>query len=77
MNYQAAATGTRPMQKFRRIYVGQDGVMREGGIVQRPFLDGPLTDVALSLPNGTQQHVTGHFFGYDHLAGGYVLVPLP
>jgi hypothetical protein len=65
------------MQKFRRIYVGQDGVMREGGIVQRPFLEGPLTDVALSLPNGKKEHVTGHFFGYDHLAGGYVLVPLP
>ena len=77
VNYQAAMTGPRPMQKFRRIYIGQDGVMREGGIVQRPFLEGPLTDVALSLPNGTKQHVTGHFFAYDHLAGGYVLVPLP
>ena len=77
VNYQAGASGTVPMQSFRRIYVGQDGLMREGGTVKRPFLEGPLTDVELAMPNGKKQHVSGHFFPYDHLAGGYVLVPLP
>lgn len=75
VNYQSAETGAVPMKKFRRVYVGPDGAAREGGVVSRPFLDGPLTDVTLSLPNGQQQHVSGHYFPYDHLAGGYVLVP--
>ena len=76
VNYQASGTGPAPMQKFHRFYIGQDGTARDGGLVRRPFLEGPLSDVELSLAGGVKQHVSGHLFPYDHLAGGYVLVQL-
>ncbi|CAN5638444.1 hypothetical protein BH09MYX1_BH09MYX1_45790 [soil metagenome] len=61
---------------YRMIRVLPDGTTTIGDhfdVNQKLF--GEEKTVTITLKNGTQQTVTGNYYEYDHLPGGYVMVP--
>ncbi len=65
-----------PPQRYARWLIGADGTPRRMGTVlrNRPPEGKPMT-LTYTLSTGATRTVTGAFFPYDHLPGGYLLAP--
>ncbi|HEX7602789.1 MAG TPA: hypothetical protein VF316_14335 [Polyangiaceae bacterium] len=74
MYAQKDTVGSVAPERFRRIWIGADGAMRDGGIVLESAPGGALTAVNVRTSSGSKV-VTGFYYPLDHLPGGYVLVP--
>ena len=69
--------GTFTPQPYRFVTVESDGSLTWGSnITLRSQPAGELHTVSYLAPNGTTLlTATGHYYAYDHLPGGYLLVP--
>jgi hypothetical protein len=75
VNAQGDERGERPPRTFERIVVGKDGKLSWGKAVT--LSDDPGgEEVTITVERGgAKTSLVGRFVGYDHLPGGWVLVP--
>lgn len=64
--------------RYRFVNVGRDGKLTWGRstITRNPPLSDPQT-ITFEAADGTKQTLTGHWYPYGEMAGGYMVVPEP
>lgn len=74
-----ATPSTSTTRAYRILSVGADGSLSWSGPAFRSSvaLSGPAQPLSWIDREGKATIVTGHAYGYDHLEGGYVIVPEP
>lgn len=78
INGAAATVFWDTPRPYRQIYVLPDGTTSLGDRFEaRSAPMGEEKTVTITLSDGSKKTVTGNYYEYDHLPGGYVLVPEP
>jgi hypothetical protein len=78
VNQQASFRAAAPAQRYRVGLVDAGGrvAWRRYTELSRPLVGNPI-EIALLDRGAERERITGHFFPYDHLPGGMLMVPVP